>query len=102
MGIHVTSTKAKVRNLKAVRAVLRRYEWRNVEISVKNEDGGWMLEVSYDDSDWDLWGMPEALPKETVPVVEEDEDEAAWEAAEDYWLDHGGEGFLALLLDLAP
>ena len=103
MSATVTSTKAKVRDPERVREVLESYEWEGVEIKLQEEDSGWTLEMAYRDEDWESCDWPAALRSEDLPSEDQYPDEdALYDARADLLGEKGGEGFLALLRELAP
>ena len=103
MSVTVTSTKAKVRDPERVREVLESHEWEGVEIKLQEEGSGWTLEMAHHDEEWDWWDWPAALRSEDLPSEDQYPDEDAFfEAEGTLYRDKGGEGFLALLRELAP
>jgi hypothetical protein len=103
MSVTVTSTKAKVRDPERVREVLDSYEWEGVEIKLQQEGFGWTLEMAHHDEDSDSWVWPAALRREDVPSEDQYPDmDDLLDAELKLYLEKGGEGFLALLRELAP
>jgi hypothetical protein len=92
------STKAKVRDVQAVKEVLDRYWYYfDPEIETQGGVGNGYLTLS----GFDSW--PEALRVEDWPDDEEYPDEDAWDDAMRHLLaEKGNEGFVAMLRELAP
>ena len=109
MSVELTSTKARVRDPQKVREILATYDVKGVEIQLREEGAGWVLEMGSHIVAWDEGEWPQALhfddwPDED-PYPDEDEGDEV-ELGETEWdkrfMEKGDEGFLALLRDLIP
>jgi hypothetical protein len=102
MSVTLKSNKAKVRDHDSVLIVLADYDLDGVEIDVKKENSSWTLEMAYHDSDFNSLTAPRAVRLEEMPDPDEySNDDDLYMAQQDTFDEKGGEGFLALLVDLA-
>lgn len=97
------SSKAKVHDVEMLKKVLDSYAWPvDVNIDLREEDSGGILEVTYEDGDWDAWCSPTAVKVEDLPDPDlYPDDDHFFDAEFEVFEEKGNEGFLALLRELA-
>ncbi len=109
MTVKLESTHARVRDPEKAREVRDDYELRGVEIDLREEGDGWVLEMKFEDPEFDWWEWPLALHRDHWPAEEQgageyegEEDDLEPDEWDKLFEEKGKEGFLQLLRDLSP
>lgn len=106
MSTDLTSNKARVWDEEALGDVLDAYIWTNVDVSLREEDGKWVLEMNWVDDAYEYCLLPFALKRDQLPdhlqdSEIKDNDELA-DFVADLEQEEGFGDFGSLLQDLAP
>jgi hypothetical protein len=103
MTSELVSTTARVRDPEQVRTILDSYLVDGVEITLAQDGSDWVLRAAFEDADPNEFQRPVALHRGQLPDEQKYPDQNAWgDALDELLQERGGEGFEALLRDLAP
>jgi hypothetical protein len=102
MALDAKSTRAKVRDLETIRDILDSYEVRGISFQLEEGEGEFTLVAVLDENN-DIEDEPIALHYSQHPNEEQyANDDDYYDALIDLYYEKGGDGFLALLNELAP